>query len=465
MTQDIRQRMLLEMQQKAAFDDARRAAYAYADASFERNVFPTQQALDDLRHFDEPLPADPGDAQQILRQLHEFGSPATVAQIGGRYFGLVNGGVIPATLAVRWLTGFWDQNTPLYLASPVASRLEEVTEGWLRDLFGLPDSTVAGYVSGSSLSIFCGLAAARQRNFTAMGWDINRKGFIDAPRLRVVAGRQAHATVSKAVALLGFGTDNVEWVAADAQGRIETAALPELDASTILILQAGNVNSGAFDDFATLGQRARAAGAWVHVDGAFGLWAAAAARLQHLTRSIELADSWSFDGHKTLNTPYDSGVIMCRDRDALVNALHAAGAYITYSKQRDGMLHTPEMSRRARIFELWAALKYLGKSGVDELVDGLHQRARQFADELAQQGFEILNEVVFNQLLAACDSDAETDTTIDLIQQSGECWVGGTSWQQRRVIRVSVCSWATTEADVTRSVRAFVAARAAAREK
>jgi len=328
----------------------------------------------------------------------------------------------------------------------------------------LSESTVAGYVSGSSLSIFCGLAAARQRNFARLGWDINRSGFIDAPRLRVVASQQAHGTVSKAIALLGFGIDNVEWVPADAEGRIETAAVAELDASTILVLQAGNVNSGAFDDFETLCRRAREADAWVHVDGAFGLWAAAAAELRHLTRGIELADSWSFDGHKTLNTPYDSGVIMCRDRDALVNALHAAGAYITYSDKRDGMLHTPEMSRRSRIVELWAALKYLGKSGIDDLVYGLHRRANQFARELEQQGFEILNEVVFNQVLVACDNDAETERTIELIQQSGECWVGGTAWRQRKVIRVSVCSWATTAADVSRSVRAFVEARAGARD-
>jgi len=459
MSDDIRQRMFAEMEQKSAFDEARNAAYAYADRALERNVFPTPEAIENLVHFDEPLPDSPGDALEILRQLDEYGSPATVAQIGGRYFGLVNGGVIPATLAVRWLTDFWDQNTPLYLTSPVASRLEEVTEAWLRELFALPESTIAGYVSGSSMSIFCGLAAARHRKFDRLGWDINRRGFIDAPRLRVIASRQTHGTVTKAIALLGFGTDNVEWVDADSQGKINAQQVPELDSSSILILQAGNVNSGAFDDFATLCQKAREADAWVHIDGAFGLWAAASDQLKHLTRGIELADSWSFDGHKTLNTPYDSGVIMCRDREALVNALHAAGAYIVYSDHRDGMLHTPEMSRRSRIFELWAALKYLGKSGIDDLIYGLHARSRQFADELQQQGFEILNDVVFNQVLVACDKDSLTTETISNIQQSGECWVGGTQWQQRSVIRVSVCSWATTAADVTRSVKAFVDAR------
>jgi glutamate/tyrosine decarboxylase-like PLP-dependent enzyme len=459
MSDDIRKRMFNEMEQKFVFDEARNAAYSYADRALERNVFPSDEAIADLSHFDEDLPKTPGNALQILQQLHRYGSPATVAQTGGRYFGLVNGGVLPVTLAVRWLTDFWDQNTPLYLTSPVTSRLEVVTEAWLRDLFDLPDSCVAGFVSGSSMSILCGLAAARQRLFERLGWDINRQGFKAAPHLRVIASRQAHGTVSKAIALLGFGTDNVEWVDSDEQGRICADQVPTLDESSILLLQAGNVNSGAFDDFKTLCSKAKKAGAWVHIDGAFGLWAAGSQQLAHLTRGIELADSWSLDGHKTLNTPYDSGIIICRDREALVKALHAAGAYIVYSEQRDGMLHTPEMSRRARVFELWAALKYLGKSGIDELVYGLHERAVQFAGELEQQGFEILNDVVFNQVLVACADDTLTTATIAAIQSSGECWVGGTQWQQRSVIRVSVCSWVTTAEDITRSVKAFADAR------
>jgi glutamate/tyrosine decarboxylase-like PLP-dependent enzyme len=463
MNDDLRKRMFNDMEQKFLFDEARNAAYAYADRIADRPVFPHKQAIADLSGFDEDLPKDYGNAMQVLHQLDELGSPATVAQTGGRYFGLVNGGVLPVTLAVRWLTDFWDQNTPLYLSSPVASKLEVVTERWLRELFYLPDSCVAGYVSGSSMSILCGLAAARYRLFDQLDWDINKQGFDGAPRLRLIASRQAHGTVGKAIALLGFGTDNVEWVDADEQGRIRTELVPALDESTILLLQAGNVNSGAFDDFKTLCSRARKAGAWVHVDGAFGLWAAACKQLAPLTRGIEHADSWSFDGHKTLNTPYDSGVIMCRHREALVNALHAAGAYIVYSDQRDGMLHTPEMSRRGRIFELWAALKYLGKSGVDDLVYGLHLRARQFADELQAQGFEILNEVVFNQVLVSCGSEELTLETVAAVQQSGECWVGATEWRGRSVIRISICSWATTEEDITRSVAAFVDAREQAR--
>ena len=226
MSDDIRKRMFNEMEQKFVFDEARNAAYDYADRALERNVFPTDEALADLSRFEEDLPEDPGNALQILQQLDEYGSPATVAQIGGRYFGLVNGGVLPVTLAVRWLTDFWDQNTPLYLSSPVASRLEVVTEAWLRELFYLPESCVAGYVSGSSMAILCGLAAARQRKFERLDWDINRQGFSGAPKLRVVASRQAHGTVSKAIALLGFGTDNVEWVDADEQGRIRADLVP-----------------------------------------------------------------------------------------------------------------------------------------------------------------------------------------------------------------------------------------------
>ncbi|MEM7561980.1 MAG: aminotransferase class V-fold PLP-dependent enzyme [Pseudomonadota bacterium] len=459
MTDQIRKRMLAEMQQKDAFNTARDAAFEYADAAWERQVFPGETALKNLDHFDEPMPETPGNANDIVEQLHRYGSPATISQIAGRYFGLVNGGVIPAALAVRWLTDFWDQNTPLYVTSPIAARLEQIVESWLANLLGLPENTAAGFVSGSSIAIFAGLAAARYRLFEKQGWDINRQGFSGAPPIRVIASEQAHGTVTKAIALLGFGTDQVEKIPADTQGRIDASQVPELDASCLLILQAGNVNSGAFDDFSKLCEKARQADSWVHIDGAFGLWAATAEKMSHLTAGMELADSWSLDGHKTLNTPYDCGIVLCQDREALTNALHAAGSYIVFSENRDGMLLTPEMSRRARIVELWAALKYLGKSGTDDLVYGLHCRARQFAKGLAAQGFEILNDVVFNQVLVSCGDDSKTQKTITLIQQSGECWVGGAQWQGQSVIRVSVCSWATTEADIERSITAFVNAR------
>jgi len=462
----LRDTMHREQQSKYLLEQAKGYAYEYADGVAERKVFPSKQALADLEQFIEDLPVQYGDAETILQQLHQYGSPATTAQTGGRYFGFVNGGILPVTLATKWLSDFWDQNTALYVMSPVASTLEEICERWLKQLFGLPDSTVAGFVSGTSSAILCGLAAARYRLLQNHGWDFNQQGHNGAPTLRIIAGQHIHGAVTKAVALLGFGIDNIEWVEADDQGRILPDKLPQLDASCIILLQAGNVNSGAFDPFEEICNSADQAGAWVHIDGAFGLWAGGTKRLKHLTKGMEKAHSWSVDGHKTLNTPYDSGILLCRDRDALIMALQASGAYLNFSENRDGMLYTPEMSRRARAVELWAALKYLGSDGVDELVYGMHERARQFADELKAAGFEILNDVVFNQVIVSpANNDAKTDKILAAIQDSAECWVGGSVWQGKKVIRISVCSWVTSADDVSRSVRAFIAARDATSEK
>ncbi len=459
----LRARMFAELADKSAFRDAATRAFAYVDAIPTRRVFPDADALAGLSAFDAPLPRDGAAPDEILRVLDEAGSPATTAQLGGRYFGFVNGSALPATLAAKWLADVWDQNPALDVISPTLGRIEAVTERWMRELLGLPERTVAGFVSGSSLAIFAGLAAARWRALASAGWDVNRKGLAGAPPLRVIAGRQAHGTVSKAVQLLGLGLDNVEWVETDGQGRIRADLVPALDERSILILQAGNVNSGAFDDFAALCPRARAAGAWTHVDGAFGLWAAATERFAHLTEGARLANSWSVDGHKTLNTPYDCGIALCDDKEALVGALQTDGAYIEYSPARDGMLTTPEMSRRARAVELWAALSSLGRSGVETLVGALHDNARRFAEGLAAAGFETLNDVVFNQVMARCADDAETEAVMRAVQRSGVCWAGGTVWEGRRAIRVSVCSWATTPEDVDRSVAAFAAALDAAR--
>ncbi len=447
--------MFSELADKRIFDQAKEYAFDYVDKAFERNVYPTNDALENLRVFDEPMPSGKGDASEILTLLHRFGSPATVSQIGGRYFGFVNGGVIPAALAAKWLNDFWDQNTPLYLTSPIASKLESVVEKWLKQIFNLPDETVAGFVSGSSMAILCSLAAARFRIYQKIGWDINAKGLVNAPKIRIIAGKHAHGTVLKTIALLGLGKDNIEWVDVDSQGRIIPDKIPQLDETTILILQAGNVNSGAFDAFNEICDKARKAGAWIHIDGAFGLWAAASEKLNHLTKGMEKADSWSVDGHKTLNTPYDCGIVLCKDKEALTSALQATGSYIMYGENRDGMLYTPEMSRRARGVELWATMKYLGKQGIDDLVFGLHERAVQFAKELSENGFQILNDVVFNQVLVACGNDSETEETLKNLKESRECWCGGSQWFGRKVIRISVCSWATTEEDVSRSVKAF----------
>ena len=455
----LQKQMQNEMIDKEIFNQVKEYAFDYIDKSLERNVYPTETAIDNLKVFDEELPLNIGNSKEILQQLHTFGSPATVMQIGGRYFGLVNGGVIPTSLAAKWLNDFWDQNTPLYVTSPITSKLETVVESWLKQLFNLPEETVAGFVSGSSMAILCGLAAARFRIYQKLNWDINSKGFINAPRIRIVAGKHVHSTVLKAVALLGFGKDNIELVDVDVQGRMISTKMPELDENTILILQAGNVNSGSFDSFNEICDKAKKAKSWIHIDGAFGLWAAGSKKLKHLTAGIEKADSWSVDGHKTLNTPYDSGIVLCKDKEALISALQATGSYIVYGENRDGMLYTPEMSRRARAVELWATLKYLGRQGIDDLVYGLHERAKQFAEELTDNGFLILNEVVFNQVLVACDTDSDTEKTLKNIQDLRECWCGGSQWFDKKVIRISVCSWATTSSDITRSVQSFVKAR------
>lgn len=456
---DIRSRMRHDFTEKSIFNKAGDYSFDYLDSVAERVVYPEPEALKNLGVFEENFPGEPGCSHQIIDLLHQYGSPATIAQIAGRYFGMVNGGIIPVTLGVKWLTDTWDQNTPLYVTSPIVSVLEAVVEKWLKQIFSLPDSTVAGFVSGTSMAILCGLAAARYRIYGRLNWNVNEKGLHNAPEIRIVAGRHSHGTVLKALALLGFGLENIEWVEVDKHGRIIPELIPETDDKTILILQAGNVNSGAFDDFTKICKKVSGANTWIHIDGAFGLWAAGSERLKYLTRGIEYASSWSVDGHKTLNTPYDSGVILCNDREALVSALQASGSYIIYGLERDGMLYTPEMSRRARAVELWAALKYLGREGIDQLVYGLHERAVQFAEELSSAGFEILNEVFFNQVLVACKNDDLTERTLGLIQKSGECWCGGSTWFSRKVIRISVCSWATTSSDVTRSVRAFTNAK------
>jgi glutamate/tyrosine decarboxylase-like PLP-dependent enzyme len=259
---------------------------------------------------------------------------------------------------------------------------------------------------------------------------------------------------------LGFGLDTVEWVATDDQGRLDITHLPTLDDTTIVILQAGNVNTGSFDPFDEVCMRATEVGAWVHIDGAFGLWASASKELRHLTAGMEKAQSWSVDGHKTLNTPYDSGMLLCVDQEALTASMQSSGSYLNFSEQRDGMVYTPEMSRRARAIELWATLKYLGQQGVDQLVSQLHERALQFASELIDNGFKVLNQVVFNQVLVGFDeNDDYTQKLVSEIQASGECWVGTSRWDNQLVIRISVCSWVTTKEDISRSVNAFVAAR------
>ncbi|MEW5722658.1 MAG: aminotransferase class V-fold PLP-dependent enzyme [Thermodesulfobacteriota bacterium] len=448
---------------RSLWELAKTYACAYLEEINDRAVFPKPEALEGLRIFEEPLAEGPGNPVQILRWLHEFGSPATVAQTGGRYFGFVNGGVIPAALAAKWLSDVWDQNCALYVMSPLASQLEAVCERWLVDLLGLPAGAAAGLVSGTSAATLCGLAAGRNELLRRLRWDVHAQGVFGAPRLRVVLGEQAHSSVFKALSLLGLGEADLVRAPVDTQGRLAADRMPPLDERTLVVAQAGNVNSGAFDPFEEICERAGRAGAWVHIDGAFGLWCAASNRRRSLTRGLDRADSWSVDAHKTLNAPYDCGIVLCKNRETLRAAMRAQAAYLQYSENRDGMVYTLDMSRRARAVELWAALKYLGRSGVAELVDGSGDLAERFAEKLQAQGFQVRNEVVFNQVLVSGETPEETTATLKNIQESGECWCGGAVWNNEPVIRISVCSWATTAQDVDRSVAAFVKAREKAR--
>ncbi|PKH52266.1 aspartate aminotransferase family protein [Tenacibaculum sp. Bg11-29] len=458
---EIQNKMFLEIRDKEIFNQTQQYSFEYLESVFDRNVYPTEEALENLSIFNEELPANSTNAKNVIEQLNKYGSPATTATLGGRYFGFVCGSAVPVGLAAKNLGTYWDQAPAMNVLSPIGSKLESVVEKWLVDLFNLPKNTSAGFVSGTSTANLCGLAAARYRILQRNNWDINKKGLNGSPKIRIVTGKQAHSTVLKAIGILGFGTENIEWVAVDRQGIIIAEAIPELDENTILILQAGNVNSGAFDDLETICEKAKKANSWVHIDGAFGLWAEAVEELKYLTKGIGNASSWAVDGHKTLNTPYDCGIILCSDQEAMTSALHMSGSYIIESSERDGMFYTPEMSRRARIIELWAIMKYLGKNGIDEMILTMHKRAKQFAEEIVKiEGFYVENDVVFNQVIVRCNSDEITEQVLSNVQMLRECWLGGSVWFGKKVMRVSICSWATTENDISKSVKSFAKALA-----
>jgi glutamate/tyrosine decarboxylase-like PLP-dependent enzyme len=454
-----------QLYSKELFEQAKDFAYDYINRLPEMDVYPSDEALSKLEEFDEPMPEESNSPSKILNMLHKYGSNAVSVQGGGKYFGFVCGGILPVALASKWMSDTWDQNSALFVLSPIAAKLEEICEKWLVDLLGLPKNTAAGFVSGSSTAIICALATARNELLARQGWNVNEKGLFGAPPIQVVLSEQAHSSIFKALSLLGLGKDRVQLAPVDNQGRIVIDKLPPVCSNTLLIVQAGNVNSGAFDPIDQLCDIASKANAWVHVDGAFGLWAAASKSKQYLLKGIEKADSWSTDAHKTLNAPYDCGIVLCKNRSALVNTMQATGSYIQYSEFRDGMLYTPEMSRRARSIELWATLKYLGKTGVGDLVDTLCENAKYFADRLSQKGFTVLNDIVFNQILIKCTSAQETNATLKNIQSSGKCWCGGAIWNNEPVIRISVCSWQTTIADIDECVETFTLSREKAGQK
>jgi glutamate/tyrosine decarboxylase-like PLP-dependent enzyme len=436
-------------------DTAARAA-RYAAEIGSRRVAPRAEEIARLDALGGALPQKPSDPAEVLALLDDVGSPATVASTGGRYFGFVTGGTVPAALAANWLAGAWDQNGAFSVMSPVAAKIEEIVLGWILDLLGLPPTCGAGFVTGTTTANFSALAAARTALLQRAGWNVEEDGLFGAPPIKVVVGAEVHVSLLKALSMLGLGRSRVVSVPADGQGRMRAESLPELDERTLVCIQAGNVNAGAFDPAGEICRRAHEAGAWVHVDGAFGLWAAVSPRYAHLLDGAGDADSWAVDCHKWLNVPYDSGIAVVRQAEHLRSAMILSAAYLEASGMREPCHYTPEASRRARGIELWAAIRSLGREGLAELVERNCRQAKMFAERLREAGFEILNEVVLNQVLASFGSAEETRRVIAEAQNEGTCWCGGTEWHGRAAMRISVSSWATTEDDVERSLAAII---------
>jgi glutamate/tyrosine decarboxylase-like PLP-dependent enzyme len=438
-------------------EDAARRSITYLEGLPNRPVAPDPAALAGLSALNEPLPEASTPPEAVLQMLDQMCSPASMAMAGPRFFGFVIGGSLPVTVAANWLAGAWDQNAALYNVTPAAALLEQAALNWLVDLFGLPAGTGAGFVTGATLANFCCLAAARHAVLAKTGWDIEADGLIGAPHVTVIVGQEIHTSAVKALGMVGFGRSRLVRVPVDDQGRILARAFPAISGPTIVCLQAGNVNTGAFDPFAEIIERAKASGAWVHVDGAFGLWALAAPELKRLAAGITAADSWATDAHKWLNVPYDSGLAFVLDPHALRAAMSITAEYLpTESPFRNPSDFTPELSRRARGVEVWAALRSLGRQGVAELIERNCRQARRFAQGLRQAGFEVLNEVVLNQVLVSFGDPERTRAVIAGIQADGTCWCGGTVWQGHTAMRISVSSWATTDEDVERSLEAMI---------
>ncbi len=431
----------------------------------ERGVFPPASVEELRERLGGSLPEGPTEPRKVIADLAADANGGIVAIPGGRYFGFVIGGAVPAALAADWLTSAWDQNAGLYVGGPAASVVEEVANEWLAELLGLPADVSVGYVTGCQMAHVTALAAARYEVLHRAGWDVNRDGLFGAPPIRVVVGAKRHVTVDRALRLLGIGTSSLVVVPADDQGRIDVEAVERAlaagDGPAIVCGQAGEVNTGAFDDLDALADVSASAGAWLHIDGAFGLWAAASPELRHLTTGAERADSWATDCHKWLNVPYDSGLAITRHPEAHRAAMSITADYLIQDPDaaRDQVDWTPEFSRRARGFAVYAAIRQLGCTGIADIVDRTCSHARRIGEELARMdGVEVLNEIVLNQVLFRFDSDERTAAALAAVQESGEAWLSGTAWDGRKAIRVSVSNWQTTEDDVARLLGAFQAA-------
>jgi glutamate/tyrosine decarboxylase-like PLP-dependent enzyme len=436
--------------------DALDRSLAYLGGVGDRRVPPDAAAVARLAELDFDLPRTSLAAEDVLRLLDDVGSPATVATNGPRYFGFVTGAVLPAAQAAAWLGSAWDQNAALTVMSPVAARLNAVALRWITRLLGLPSGTAGSFVTGATMANATCLAAARDAVLTRHGWDAASQGLVGAPPVTVVVGAEVHTTVRKALGLVGLGRDRATVLPVDRQGSIDASVLPRLDGPAIVCLQAGNVNTGASDPFGPLIEWARQNGAWIHVDGAFGLWAATSPGLRDQVAGAEGADSWATDCHKWLNTTYDCGVALVRSREALAAAMEASAAYLP-GAATEAMGLSPQSSQRARGVEVWAALAGLGTDGVADLVERSCRLAARFAGRMLDAGFEPLNHVVLNQVLVSFGDADRTDAVIAAVQEDGTCWCGPTTWHGIRAMRVSVSGWCTTDEDIDRSAAAVIA--------
>ena len=441
----------------ALLRDACSRALAYLGGLDGRPVAPAAADVAALDRLDFALPGAGQDAASVLALLDDYGSPGTVASGGPRYFGFVTGGALPVAQAAAWLTAAWDQNAALSVMSPTASVLNRVALRWVTELLGLPEGTGGGFVTGATMANATCLAAARDAVLAGHGWDAAGQGLVGAPPVTVVAGAQAHTTVRKALGLVGLGRDRALLLPADGQGRIVPRGLPALTGPALVCLQAGNVNTGASDPFGPLIDWAHENGAWVHVDGAFGLWAAASPGTADRVAGVAGADSWATDAHKWLNTTYDCGIALVADPRALRSAMEAAAAYLPEDATLEPMHVTPQSSQRARGAEVWAVLAALGRDGVAALVDRTCALARRFADGMRGAGYTVANDVVLNQVVVDFGDQARTSAVIAAVQEEGTCWCGPTVWHGHAAMRVSVSGWNTTERDIDRSIAAITA--------
>ncbi len=398
------------------------------------------------------------DALALVEMLDSMAGPATVINAGGRFFGFVNGGALPGSLAASWLVNAWDQNAGMMISSPAGAVLEEIALRWTAEILGLPEGCGGGIVTGATMANFSAILAARHAILMRQGWDVEIDGLFGAPPVDVVVSDEVHASFLKALSLAGLGRERVRRVPVDGQGRMRTDRLPKLTPHTLVAIQAGNVNTGSFDPAGEICDDAHDIGAWVHVDGAFGLWATASPTYRHLTDGFAKADSWAMDGHKWPNAGYDCGIVLVREADHLRAAMSASAAYLVSDGRHNPMNYAPEMSRRARGIELWATLRSLGKSGLAALIERTCSYAQRFAEDLRKAGFTILNEVVINQVLVSFGKPERTLAVVKKVQDEGTCWAGSTLWQGQTAMRISVSSWATTEADVDKSLAAIIRA-------